>query len=978
MFQCLHLVFQEISNKPEFLTSHNNQSLVEICVTRVISAIRETGSIQHHADALISLLQSCLSHSLRPSGRGDPPHAKMASDIMSCIFLNYSKRDVMIQAIPVAVKFLHKGNKDLSRNLSSYMSLAVIENADILSRYIQPVLDSVITGNFSLARVLPAIYAVDKQLINNHVMTLVSLLMNCSDTENMALLNLFGLVAKDSPVLLEPSIPQLCECLSEQSTAAPTLQVLQDIAGARPKCLVDHMAAFRTTAETFPKSTLQVIQLMSTVGRTSVDKSRDTLEYICDVVTSVDTEKHSLVFKEISLIVQKFPSLLNSNLINRLSTFEDSTSLGAKGIIQEIRNEYNMHKIDRPQEKPDISKLLDSYKIHSRDKVTIVKVGGSKSDISSSKDIFRQDNEPTFKTSAHALPSTGARVELTSVINKHGGSEIGVMSDRQLSIATKDGSRSTGKLPTHRSMTRLNTSATRLETRPGLYKSMTRLDHSRYNSNNTVMAPVNSASRNSFRPPPYTAKTSITIPTSLGLNIPSSGSPTKSMSSGSMSGLTERERDLAGREIVTVDKQFIDQIHSEFARQSQHLSSHLVFSRPQDFNRDSSLPPASISLSTSNAPLSLPSQTSRRLAPYSSGPLTIQPPSLPGVAAQPPSTITNSNSQPLDLKTSYDRIVTSRGHDTARSTFSNTLPSLRRRSHNVTAVSNSDGGDLSEGTSNVHKNRMSVFEPFPMRDTVQHFCEKHLDKIKAYMESVSVKLPLPVKCTIEERKGKKHAKLHFACQGRGDHCLYKTTFYTMKSRHPRSWIHLMFLALQSRSQSALSTRDSQVSSLKNCWEILKCEEKTFSTLVTGAFPNARDQDSVIHELSSHRFFDVFEYNAPKLQWGCFLCNHPERASTFIKDEEPVIEGQLKEKKGGKWRIFKKWKNRYFTLSGARLAYKEGETPGTGSRMTQALDVGSIRSVKVSKHGRNIPKAFEIFTADKTFILKAKDSSSAQV
>ena len=95
----------------------------------------------------------------------------------------------------------------------------------------------------------------------------------------------------------------------------------------------------------------------------------------------------------------------------------------------------------------------------------------------------------------------------------------------------------------------------------------------------------------------------------------------------------------------------------------------------------------------------------------------------------------------------------------------------------MTAVSNSDGGDLSEGTSNVIKNRMSVFEPFHMRDTVQHFCEKHLDKIKAYMESVSVKLPLPVKCTIEERKGKKHAKLHFACQGRGEHCLYKGGVY---------------------------------------------------------------------------------------------------------------------------------------------------------------------------------------------------------
>jgi hypothetical protein len=39
----------------------------------------------------------------------------MASDIMSCLFLNYNKKSVMQLAIPVAVKFLHKGNKDLSR-----------------------------------------------------------------------------------------------------------------------------------------------------------------------------------------------------------------------------------------------------------------------------------------------------------------------------------------------------------------------------------------------------------------------------------------------------------------------------------------------------------------------------------------------------------------------------------------------------------------------------------------------------------------------------------------------------------------------------------------------------------------------------------------------------------------------------------------------------------------------------------------------
>lgn len=37
---------------------------------------------------MISLLESCLNHDLRPLPKDeDPPHAKIASDIVSCIFL---------------------------------------------------------------------------------------------------------------------------------------------------------------------------------------------------------------------------------------------------------------------------------------------------------------------------------------------------------------------------------------------------------------------------------------------------------------------------------------------------------------------------------------------------------------------------------------------------------------------------------------------------------------------------------------------------------------------------------------------------------------------------------------------------------------------------------------------------------------------------------------------------------------------------
>lgn len=71
---------------------------------------------------------------------------------------NYNKKDVMKRALPIAVKFLHKGNRELSRNMAPYLSLAAIDNADLLSKHIQLIIDSIISGRFfknSMKRTLP-------------------------------------------------------------------------------------------------------------------------------------------------------------------------------------------------------------------------------------------------------------------------------------------------------------------------------------------------------------------------------------------------------------------------------------------------------------------------------------------------------------------------------------------------------------------------------------------------------------------------------------------------------------------------------------------------------------------------------------------------------------------------------------------------------------------------------------------------------
>jgi hypothetical protein len=54
----------------------------------ILFCFRETGSMEQHAEALVALLESCLNHNLKPSHKDeDPPHAKISSDIISCIFL---------------------------------------------------------------------------------------------------------------------------------------------------------------------------------------------------------------------------------------------------------------------------------------------------------------------------------------------------------------------------------------------------------------------------------------------------------------------------------------------------------------------------------------------------------------------------------------------------------------------------------------------------------------------------------------------------------------------------------------------------------------------------------------------------------------------------------------------------------------------------------------------------------------------------
>lgn len=48
--------------------------------------------------------------------------------------------------LPISVQFLHKDNGILARNMVSYLSLAAIYNFPLLSKHVQTILISIISG----------------------------------------------------------------------------------------------------------------------------------------------------------------------------------------------------------------------------------------------------------------------------------------------------------------------------------------------------------------------------------------------------------------------------------------------------------------------------------------------------------------------------------------------------------------------------------------------------------------------------------------------------------------------------------------------------------------------------------------------------------------------------------------------------------------------------------------------------------------
>ncbi|NXU41715.1 MELT protein, partial [Drymodes brunneopygia] len=303
-----------ISSAADYQTNDNDQAVVEICITRITTALRETASIDRHGKALVALWESCLEHNLKPSGKDeDAPHAKIASDIMSCILQNYNRPPVMALAVPVAVKFLQRGSKELCRNMSSYLSLAAIAKAELLAEHTETIVSSVLQGNSMLLRVLPALYEKQPRPILARLRELVAPMAQLEPPEQLHLLRLLHTVARKRELgVLKECLPFLFGHLRDPNHSEVILNILLEISSYEPAALAPFLPSLREIGEAFPSLIGQTAKIFGAVGHLNEERARTALLYLVNQLANMEHSFHHLLLLEIKSLTDSFSSILGS------------------------------------------------------------------------------------------------------------------------------------------------------------------------------------------------------------------------------------------------------------------------------------------------------------------------------------------------------------------------------------------------------------------------------------------------------------------------------------------------------------------------------------------------------------------------------------------------------------------------------------------------------------------------------------------
>ncbi|KAE9549824.1 hypothetical protein FO519_006958 [Halicephalobus sp. NKZ332] len=337
-------LIKHIFNDPHYVDNTNDQSVVELALARITSAIRESCCMETYAPALVDVLDSCLLHKMYiVVGNGqlkDSPHCRIASEILSSLFLYHSKKSVMIVAIPVAIKALSSSNQELVRSTTSYISLAAIHNGRLVAQYAVQLISNIISGNYPLVRVLPQIYPENREPFHAYLSPLFKLLgsPNTDTSEKLSLLQLASMIANNKPNLIIPHLSEFEEFLQSPTTCAAVLHIyLSLISMGQVNSLVSQLLPLkRAIRHNSPsQNTLTTMsKVIGHIGRTSPNMAALAIPDLIELCNKSSMQNLPVLLKEIEAVAEVYPQSVQHHLeiIKELSERQGSTYSAYKRI----------------------------------------------------------------------------------------------------------------------------------------------------------------------------------------------------------------------------------------------------------------------------------------------------------------------------------------------------------------------------------------------------------------------------------------------------------------------------------------------------------------------------------------------------------------------------------------------------------------------------------------------------------------------
>lgn len=599
---------------------------------------------------------------------------------------SFSDLITSLVALPVAVKFLNKENKELSKNLASYLSLAAIEYTDLLVPFVDIILNSLLNGNYSLARVVLQLYDISSEsaiitrtrsiigesfyfvLAANHIDSLVDILPKCDTIDKNILLQLIATISTTNngiSMLILDKLPQFFDLiLANSSGVLLVLTILLRLAEKKPAVFHEYIGILILTAQKHPNSqTICLVgQILSAIGKKNKEKAQMALEFIMENLQNTERSAQTTLLQEAVKLCSQYPILFNDKLtavIRHRNLSQQSLLTSKKPNSQSTSGNITITSLNSTATSSNLaSRTSQNVPLKSQ---AMVGSGAANHQQHQQNHHQHQQNQQQQQQQSHPSNSQQHNSIPTSNNTQH------------YSRRPKFGdSRSTGRLHNgngtnaHRSMTRLNASGVNNSNLGGLHKSMTRLSSSQQinQTQNPVSNGFNSNDNSFISPtiPPLSQNVMITGENKWG--IPS----TKITSCG-----------------VTVN----------------HTSPTRIRPFSQGPNTLGSIGKSSsngLSVHQSTGSISMQNNISVHHA-------------MPLNSQQSSSSLAPPISLPVVQEASNQVIVSG----------PTTVTSRKSANKSVTLL---------------NANRVSVFEP-SMRDTIQHFCEKHLDKIKAYMKTVA-------------------------------------------------------------------------------------------------------------------------------------------------------------------------------------------------------------------------------------------------